>query len=280
VATLRTTLAHLMSSLTGLDYQVALNWLNAENSQVGHGTNPLGIQCGNSRGSGLEIGCQPASGGRSFAIYRSSLDGIRAAAWLLMHGSHYGGVRAAIAAHDPAAERLALVRSGWAAGGYHGGSGFSGGGITGSIPTGAGGGGPNANLASATSQPLGDLLPPGTTVAKLKAAESSAGVSTADDYRLTQGDANRLAGALHWPKAAGLASSINLLLYQALGQPNSFDPGFTEQANQNIANALATIPTALGDAARGALINGAILLVILVLAYRGIQAILGATPSV
>jgi hypothetical protein len=147
MATTRPALAQLYSRLTGLDYHVALGQLNAENSQVGHGTNPLGVRCGNSKGSGLEVGCDRSG----FAVYRSSSDGIRAAAWLLLHGSHYGGVRQAIAGGTPAAQRLALINSGWAAGGYHGGTGFSAAGISGSAPSHAGPVTPTARLASTAS---------------------------------------------------------------------------------------------------------------------------------
>ena len=129
----RATLAAALAGFSGLDYHVALNWLNAENSVAGNGTNPLGILAGNSAGSGLEVG----SSGR-FAVYRSALDGVKAAAWLLAHGSHYPAVRTAIATGTPAQQRAAIVGSGWAAGNYHGGTSFSSAGISGTASSLAG----------------------------------------------------------------------------------------------------------------------------------------------
>jgi len=126
---------------------------------------------------------------------------------------------------------------------------------------------PDATLASSTTAlKFEDLVPPGTTVDSFKAAESTAGVSTADDYRLTQADADAIARQLKWPQASGLASSINLLIYQALGQPNSFVPGFTAAANQNIADALSALAKSFGDA----LVHVAILLAILGLLAMGV----------
>lgn len=125
MATTRAELAQLYANVTGLDYRVALGQLTAENSKAGKGTNPLGVRCGNSKGSGLETGCY-----RGFAVYENASDGIRGAAWLLLNGSRYGKVRQAIAGGTPADQRLAIIGSGWAAGGYNGGAGFSSAGIS------------------------------------------------------------------------------------------------------------------------------------------------------
>lgn len=148
------------AALSGLDIQVSRNWINAEGSI--HPTNLLGILCGNSLGSGLEIGCD----GR-FARYRSVSDGLRAAAWLLAHGSHYGEVRQAIASGTPAEQRAAIITSGWAAGGYRNGAGFSTVGIsgatgsTGTLASPASSGGPLldgflASIGRSLSDPIRD----------------------------------------------------------------------------------------------------------------------------
>ena len=126
--------------------------------------------------------------------------------------------------------------------------------------------------ASAPGLNLSDLLPPGTTRETYKAALAAAGISIADDYRLTQADADKLAAAWRWPPASSLKGSINLLIYQALGQPNSFFPAFTEAANQNIADAIAgAVETVGGVVKRGgqALILAGIVILGLYLLARG-----------
>ena len=268
MATLRTTLAHLMATLTGMDYQVALNWLNAENSQVGHGTNPLGIECGNSAGSGLEIGRQSVVGHdgrtRCFAVYRSSLDGIRAAAWLLMHGSHYAGVRAAIKAHDPAAERLALVNSGWAAGNYHGGSGFSGAGTSGGAPATITHTAPKADAILASANADADRQ-------RLLDALNKLGISTDPAHVLTQQEAVALTHAIYpLYRGATLSFYAGMTIAQVLSETT---------VGTQIADAPAAIAHAVSDVAVGVLVNGAVLVVIVVLGLLGVRTLLSAADS-
>lgn len=129
---------------------------------------------------------------------------------------------------------------------------------------------PPSAPAAGESANLIDLLPPsirpaGTSTPELlaardryKSALAAAGISTADDYRLTQADADKLAAAWRWPAAARLKGTINGLVYQALGQPNSFAPAFTEAANQNIADALTGLADSLKETLARVVFVGAI----------------------
>ena len=120
--TLRAALAQLLSRLTGLDYNVAYDWLTAENSSIP--TDPLGILRGNSP-------YQTGSSGR-FGTYASAFDGIRGAAWLIAHGP-YAKVRDAIKHGTPAQQRLAIIESPWAGGNYNHGASFPTAGIPGAV---------------------------------------------------------------------------------------------------------------------------------------------------
>lgn len=176
--TARSGLASLLASISGLDYQVAFNWLTAENSDFP--SNPLGILSGNSRGSGLEVGRT----GR-FAAYASDTDGIRAAWWLLQHGP-YGGIRAAIKTKNPALERQAIVNSPWAGGHYVHGKGFPTTGIAGAAGSSGGGGIPPSPVGIPVSAPAG------SDADKLRAALQAAGISTDPSHVLTEAEAMAL----------------------------------------------------------------------------------------
>lgn len=105
---------YLASQLPGLCVQVADAWLRAEGGGPG-ANNPLNIT---RTGSGLDAGY---TGG--FADYPSVAVGLQAAAWLIIHGS-YAGVRAALPTHNPVLQRLAIIASPWAAGHYNHGASF------------------------------------------------------------------------------------------------------------------------------------------------------------
>ena len=284
----RAALASTISAVTGLDYQVAMNWLNAENSVAGKGTNPLGILCGNSRGSGLEVGCD----GR-FAIYRSSTEGARAAGWLLLHGP-YAGVRQAIATGTPQAQRAAIVRSPWAFGNYHGGTGFSAAGISGTAPANAGpsgGGASRAPTARLVSAPVAGAKPSSTGAP----APDSSGFYTlatflGHDGTITGANAREVVkevgAAVQAAEASGTISHawgqalVDLvggkavgLRFGGTGQKFSaihLDPAtggsgsFTGDVLPDIQKAVITL-----------LVNGAILVVIIGLGAAGVKKILG-----
>lgn len=137
-------------------------------------------------------------------------------------------------------------------------------------------GGANADLVGEAVR-FEDLIPPdllalaktdpAAAVAKFKAALVAAGISTDDSHRLTQDEADRLAVALKWPKASQLATSIVGLIYQSLGLPNSFNPGFTLQANQNVADAVAGIPAAIGAVLTQVAVLAGLLLIVLLGLY-------------
>ena len=277
MAVTRAALASTISAVTGLDVQVAINWLNAENSVVGHGTNPLGILCGNSRGSGLEVGCD----GR-FAIYRSSTDGARAAGWLLLHGP-YAGVRQAIATGTPQAQRAAIVRSPWAFGNYHNGDGFSAAGISGSAPAHAGPLG-----AGATRAPTARLVSAPPVGGPPKTGAASASTATFDCAAF-QGHLLRLgipndAGHQFTPDEA---LKIATLLYGVRGDIASTIAGrysgrtVGDVCSGNIDTG-SNDPLGIGEALRtfskglpGLAANIAVLVTILVLGYLGVRALLG-----
>jgi hypothetical protein len=107
-------MAAYLSSRSGLNYQVALNWLRAEGSTVGN--NPLGLTSGH-----------PAQFIHA-ATWQAALD---ASIQNLFNNPAYKRVVAAIRGRDPAAQRAAIIASPWAEGNYNHGSSFSGAGIPG-----------------------------------------------------------------------------------------------------------------------------------------------------
>ncbi len=250
-------LAAELAALTGLDTAVALNWLRAEGSV--HPTNPLGILCGNSLGSGLEIDCE----GR-FARYRSTSDGLRATAWLLAHGSRYGGIRDAIASGTPVEQRAALVASPWAGGHYRNGAGFSLTGISGAAgPTGT----PAAGPPGTDTRTLADFpfsaLPPSTPFSEKL-------------LRMLSGDI-----PVDNPDRAQLIATYR----SYLGRPINEVPYLTNTF-ASLAGGLKDFPGAIGEAAGavfgdlfawvpGFVVNGAVLVTILVLGYVGIRRVAG-----
>jgi hypothetical protein len=254
-------LAAELAHLTGLDNAVALNWLRAEGSI--HPTNPLGILCGNSLGSGLEVGCE----GR-FARYASVGAGLQAAAWLVVHGSRYGGIRDAIASGTPAQQRAAIVASPWAGGGYRKGAGFSSAGISGAAgPTGT----PTSAPPASAPSTLADWL----------------GKKPSDPF--TEDDLARLVEGYH---SVGLESIIELrvvpILRGYLGRPLSSLPTSIKIDSQHPAISLiprtaqSAVTDAVGDLfgdlfawVPGFVVNGAILVAILGLGYVGIRRVAG-----
>ncbi len=257
----RSDLARELAALTGLDVAVALNWLNAEGSI--HPTNPLGILCGNSLGSGLEIGCE----GR-FARYRSVGDGLRAAAWLLTHGSHYGQVREAIASGTPAEQRTAIITSGWAGGGYRRGAGFSTVGISGAAgPTGAP---PTATPASA---PAGGTT---TTLDKLLGLPASTPIDARTiksiDQRVKDLEAK---GTITHEVAQGLLQQIGAY---GVGTAHGMQSTLLGEVTVDISTGYVPKPDLFGAVfgwVPGTLVNGAVLVAILVLGYVGIRRVAG-----
>lgn len=270
----RDQIAGTLASASGLDHQVAYNWLAAENSHVGHGTNPLGILCGNSKGSGLEIGCA----GR-FAVYRSVFDGAKAAAWLLAHGSHYGGVRVAIAGGSPAQQRAAIVNSGWAAGNYGGGAGFS----AGNLPAGTNVGYPPSSVRPGGSQ--GNLnagsAPAGSTVTQdtLKGL----GIDATPGHMLTDADIWKItmkATGQDPGRSIDAGNSIyqgylaNLRGKTVAQMSSDYAAGTTYQAPDPItavANAIGAIPGQLV----ALVIPGAVLIALLWVGKVGLEKVLG-----
>ncbi len=259
----RSDLARELAALTGLDVAVALNWLNAEGSI--HPTNPLGILCGNSLGSGLEIGCE----GR-FARYRSVGDGLRAAAWLLAHGSHYGGVREAIESGTPVEQRTAIVTSGWAGGGYRKGAGFSTVGISGiagptGTPTGILASSPGSGAAGTTTTldkllglPASTPIDAGTIKSidqRVKDLETKGTISHAVAQGLLQQIGAYGVGAAHGMRSTLLGEVTVDLLTGYVPQPDVFGALF------------GWVP--------GTLVNGAVLVLILGLGYVGIRRVAG-----
>jgi hypothetical protein len=256
-------LAAELAHLTGLDNAVALNWIKAEGSI--HPTNPLGILCGNSLGSGLEIGCE----GR-FARYASVGAGLQAAAWLLIHGSRYGGIRDAIASGSPADQRAAIVASPWAGGGYRKGKGFSSAGISGAAdPVGTPGSAPPATAPpSASSSP--------TTLAALLGMDPSTAITPAN-YRDIQRRIHELetSGTFTHEQAQNL---IVLVAGKAVAAGHGGGAPFT-------LGSIVVDPTTGGQPfdpfgalfgwVPGFAVNAAVLLTILALGYIGIRRVAG-----
>lgn len=198
-------------------------------------------------------------------MFRSPSEGATAYAELLRRGKRWAPARAAIARGDGAGFLKAVTSAGYGTRYSCAISAFKR--LGGSVP--AGGSVPGVNADPATDPlRLEDLLPPGTTRDSLKAALEAAGISTAPEYRLTQADADKLARQLNWPPASKLTGSIVLLLFQSLGQPNSFLPGFTEAANDLIGDAI-------GDLTFTLLVGGTIAAFLLLGAWKTV-----AGPSV
>jgi hypothetical protein len=109
-------MAAYLSAHSGLDYNVALNWLHAESSTVRG--NPLGLT---HRQGGVSVFSH-------FANYQQALD---ASIANLRNNPVYARVLAAIRGGSPAAERAAIVASPWAGGNYNHGASFSTAGIPG-----------------------------------------------------------------------------------------------------------------------------------------------------
>lgn len=272
MAVTRAALAASLATFSGLDYHVALNWLAAENSKVGNGTNALGIRCGNSAGSGLEVGCDA----HGFAIYRNAVDGVKAAAWLVAHGP-YSGVRNAIAKGTPAQQRAAIVASPWAAGNYHGGTGFSSAGISGSAPS----SGPTAILTAAPRLAVAAAVAGagssgggtfGRTVANLLSGLTPTHPLTATDIEMILGELT-----VSGPNDPIIASQ-RAYYTKYIGKPiNQVPVSGASVFGGALETGTAAIPNVFGDWSwvPGLLVNAAILGVVLVLGYRGIRELLG-----
>jgi hypothetical protein len=111
-------MATYLSSKSGLDYRVALNWLHAEGSQ--QKGNPLGVDY------------TAKTGPRLFASWQAGLD---RAVQLLTTSSNYKNIVSAIRSGNPAAERAAIVASPWSGSSHYGGGAhFPTAGITGAVP--------------------------------------------------------------------------------------------------------------------------------------------------
>ncbi len=271
----RATLAAALAGFSGLDYHVALNWLNAENSVAGNGTNPLGILAGNSAGSGLEVG----SSGR-FAVYRSALDGVKAAAWLLAHGSHYPAVRTAIATGTPAQQRAAIVGSGWAAGNYHGGTSFSSAGISGTASSLAG-----SDMSAASITPTAAIA----ASAGIDAGASGTGVTASapfidipDGKVLTYQDMLHIvflygaAGAFDGIGGNNARATLMDILGAAVKAKRIWGPDLRDELQAQIQGAAADAGSfGVWGWLPGLAVNLAILGAILVLGYRGVREIVG-----
>ena len=119
----------LVSDLAGMGYpgmqsSVATAWITREGiggkpQQAGAAppTNPLGIRpCPGCSGSGLEIGSF-----NGFASYPTDLDGIRAAAYLLVHNPAYSGVLQAVRSGNAQAQAVAIIDSHWDGDGHYAG---------------------------------------------------------------------------------------------------------------------------------------------------------------
>lgn len=277
MATTREQLAAALSSFSGLDYRVALNWLGAENSKVGNGTNALGIKCGNSKGSGLEIGCDPYG----FAIYRSATDGMKAAAWLVAHGP-YSGIRNAIAKGTPAQQRAAIVASPWAGGNYHGGVGFSSAGLGGSTTSSRG---PAAGVAIASAPAMAAAAASGAIGAG-SSGGGTFGRTVADlfsgvtpTHRLTAADIEMILGELtvSGPNDPIIASQRAYYTKYIEKPINQVPVSGASVFGGSLTTGTGAIPNVFGDWSwvPGLLVNIAILATVLVLGYRGVRELLG-----
>ena len=271
MTTTRAHLATLLSSLTGLDYHVAYNWLGAENSV--YPTNPLGTLYSTNMdayGSKTAVGAT----GR-FARFATPEDGIRAAAHEILARPYYTGVLAAIRAKDPAAQRLAIVLSPWAGGNNHGGSGFSSAGI--------GGHASHYPGPAATSIPLTPAvalagiagIPP---MAAGKGTLADLWPQVAPTHRLSVADVAFLVGELTLRSTAD-PIAVRAYYTQYIGTPISAVPVYGAPLDRNVfgidpGKAVASL---FGDWAwvPGLMVNVAIIVAILVLGYRGVREIAG-----
>ena len=104
--------ASYLAKQTGLDPKVALAWLKLEGQDTPNPTNPLNIRYYGTHGQTGKLG--------GFGTYADAKAGLDHAAWLINNSGYYGGVRAAIATNNPAAEARAIELSPWAAGHYRG----------------------------------------------------------------------------------------------------------------------------------------------------------------
>lgn len=100
-----------------LEATVIYVWLSHEGQSSANATdtNPLNIWSGGKSGSGLEVGKKAANN-----LYATPEDGIRATAYLILHGP-YSGIRATLApagSGDPIAQATAIQESPWAASHY------------------------------------------------------------------------------------------------------------------------------------------------------------------
>lgn len=223
--------------------------------------NPGNLAEGAARGTGVPYTVAPGRNpqpSNPIVTYASPEAGADAYARLIGRGARYAGARSAAAAGDGLAFLRAVTTAGY--GTRYGCASRVFTQIAGKDPDPLGTGAASAGgLAPGAAVNLLDLLPPsvrptGTSTAELlaardryKAALAAAGVNTAFEYRLTKADAEKLASFWRWPAAARLKGTINGLVYQALGQPSSVNPEFTEAANQNIADALAGLAASLKE---------------------------------
>lgn len=248
-------------------------WFMAESSRSGNnvnvvGNNPLNITCSGNCNYRLV-------GTHKIAVYDTPASGLAAFRGLITgtKSYNYPGIVAAFKSGNGGKAVDAIINSGWVTGGtgpsyWHtvGGKRSN---LLQSTFNGIGGGGSTATMPDAilagshavTEQAFKDAL------AALNIPQSDV---NGTGHRLTKDEAQKLTDYLkgkgYDTSGAGIGEgAIVLLILQGLGQPNSLNPGFTEAANQNIADAINGIVTFIGKFVLG---GGAV-------AIGGIMALFG-----
>lgn len=255
---------YLAALLPGLCVQVARAWLAAEGGGPG-ANNPLNNTC---TASGLDesyTGVRCASG--SFANYPSVEVGLQASAWMVKHGD-YAGIRAAIATHNPQVQRQAIIASPWAGGHYANGAAFPQ--VSGACQ--APSGGSPSGISQASDVTTGGSTVDWTAILSNAAAgnppasgatfrEWFASDPLGRDQSLVYETTSSL-GLLDAPVTAGALAKIGAALNAEGAQP----PPSGSKTGQGIG---------LPDLAP-LLVNGAVILLIVGLGYKGLTQLLDA----
>ena len=260
-------MAQYLSAQSGLDYNVALNWLRSEGSQQ--------------RGNPLGVNWTAAHGPTYYANWRAGLD---AAVALLRRSANYAGIRRAIAGGSPAAERAAIVASPWSGSShYANGAHFSTAGIPGAV-------GSSDVVPAAYRTPAGapgDTGAPAAaggqvTILEPNGVQSLAGYFPIPRELIGKSDVECAPG---YVKAIITVGPIQTLQgytspESAPGQANACVRGGTKEGDRpsglpDVGAAIAALPGQLVGAAVPLIAGVAVLAVVGILGWSGVKDLLG-----
>lgn len=260
-----------LAALTGMPKATAAAWLACEGQAAPNPTNPLNIRYWATAGQKLGPGAN-GSAGVGFASYSSSLAGLQDAAHMIATLSYYSGIRAAIPSRDAVKVAQAIEASPWAGGNYGGGPGKAG-----CIVQGVGGGSAPAPTPSSGTTPGVSTVAPAPTAAPFIDIPDGKVLTLADVLHIV--DLYNKTGVFDGIGGNAARGKLMEILDAAVVAKKVWGPELRAQLQGQIQAAASDAGSAGGflDFAwvPGFAVNGGILVLVVVLAYKGATRMLG-----